>query len=62
MPQAAVLIGLAISAIEMGIRLAQSANSLPDANSPEALAKLKELEARLPKTLSEVMALEIKDV
>ena len=54
--QAAVIIGLAMGMIEMGIKLAQEANSLPDANSPEALAKLKDLEARLPKTLAEVQA------
>ncbi len=60
--QAAVIIGLAMGLFEMGVKLAQEANSLPDAGSPEALAKMKELEERLPKTLAEVQNLEIKDV
>lgn len=61
-PAAAVFIGLGLEIVERIIRLIQTANQLPDANSPEALAKLKELETKLLETAEAVKQLEIKEV
>ncbi len=57
-----VLIALANAAVDIGVKLINASKSLPDADSPEALAELKKLEERLNVTLAEVKAYHPKQV
>ena len=50
------IIALANGALDLAIRLFKASRELPGADSPEALAKMKELEGRLTQTLADVKA------
>ena len=60
-PVVAIIAG-ASAAVDLAIKLMDAAKDLPDANSPEALLELKNLELRLESTKAQVKAYQPKQV
>ncbi len=60
-PVVAIIAG-ASAAVDLAVKLMNAAKDMPDADSPEAQAELKTLEARLNLTLAEVKSYQPKQV